>query len=217
MFGMTADRRTAHAARRRELTRRRAPCAVSSRRARTRRVLAGKKNSQKKSFGTPPAKTPGAFDFEDWDQYLGGADSSQYSSLAQIDKSNVAGSRSRGPIRPARTTLFNPMIVGNAMYVLAKSRSIVALDAATGREIWVHANEGAVGTRGMNYWQSEDGATSACCTSTAGSSRRSTRGPATRSRRSAKNGRVDLRVGLDGDTATFARCRPTIRAESSRT
>ena len=43
------------------------------------------------------------------------------------------------------------------MYVLAKGRSIAALDAATGREIWTHANEGAVGTRGMNYWRSADG------------------------------------------------------------
>ena len=35
-----------------------------------------------------PAPT-GNFDFAGWDQYLGGVDSSQYSSLSQIDKSNV--------------------------------------------------------------------------------------------------------------------------------
>jgi quinoprotein glucose dehydrogenase len=35
------------------------------------------------------AAPAGNFDFVGWDQYLGGADSSQYSSLAEIDKSNV--------------------------------------------------------------------------------------------------------------------------------
>ena len=33
-----------------------------------------------------------------------------------------------------------------------------ALDAPTGKELWAHPNEGAVGARGMNYWQSVDGA-----------------------------------------------------------
>ena len=42
------------------------------------------------------------------------------------------------------------------MYVLGANRSIVALDAATGKEIWTHRNEGAVGDRGMNYWESKD-------------------------------------------------------------
>ena len=51
---------------------------------------------------------------------------------------------------------FNPIVVDGVMYVLGANRSIVALDAATGKEIWTHRNEGAVGDRGMNYWESED-------------------------------------------------------------
>src|SRR4029078_4277146 len=42
------------------------------------------------------------------------------------------------------------------MCVFAKSRSVGALEAATGKEIWTHRNEGAVGDRGMNYWESKD-------------------------------------------------------------
>ena len=42
------------------------------------------------------------------------------------------------------------------MYVLAQSNAMVALDAATGKELWTHPNTGAVGTRGMNYWESKD-------------------------------------------------------------
>jgi quinoprotein glucose dehydrogenase len=41
--------------------------------------------------------------------------------------------------------------VDNMMYVLAKNNSIVALDAATGKEIWVHENpRGRITTRGIN-------------------------------------------------------------------
>ena len=40
------------------------------------------------SFGQQSASRK-PFDFETWDQYLGGTDSSQYSSLDQIDRSNV--------------------------------------------------------------------------------------------------------------------------------
>ncbi len=42
------------------------------------------------------------------------------------------------------------------MYVLAKNMALVALDAATGKEIWTHENQGAIGDRGINYWESAD-------------------------------------------------------------
>src|SRR5215471_8816955 len=96
-------------------------------------------------------------DFATWSEYLGGADSSQYSSLKQINKSNVkqleiAWQYPTGP----GTYTFDPLIVDGVMYVLAQNNSVVALDAATGEELWVHPNMGAVGQRGMNYWESKD-------------------------------------------------------------
>ena len=97
--------------------------------------------------------------FNTWRQYLGGSDSSQYSSLDQINKKNVATARrSRGriPTGDTRTYRFNPIVVDNVMYTLAKNLSVVALDAATGKEIWTHENQGAIGDRGMNYWESAD-------------------------------------------------------------
>ena len=98
--------------------------------------------------------------FKTWSQYLGGADSSQYSALEQINKSNVARlevawTYSTGD---TRSYLFNPIVVDGTMYVLASNNSIVALDAVTGKEKWARPNEGAVTRRGMNYWQSADGA-----------------------------------------------------------
>jgi quinoprotein glucose dehydrogenase len=102
-------------------------------------------------------KTGDARPFTTWSQYLGGPDSSQYSSLKQINKSNVtkleiAWTYPTGP----GTFVFDPVVVDGVMYVLKQSNAIAALDAATGKELWVHPNTGAVGTRGMNYWESKD-------------------------------------------------------------
>src|SRR5215471_11457258 len=97
--------------------------------------------------------------FKTWRQYLGGSDSSQYSSLDQINKKNVgqllvAWTYATGDMRTYR---FNPVVIDNVMYTLAKNMSIVALDAATGKEIWTHENQPAqIGDRGINYWESAD-------------------------------------------------------------
>jgi quinoprotein glucose dehydrogenase len=149
------------------------------------------------------AAAAGKFDFESWDQYLGGADSSQYSSLAQIDKNNVGQLEVAWAYPTTENYLFNPLIVGNTMYVLAKGRSIVALDAGTGREIWTHANEGAVGTRGMNYWRNANGSEERLLYVNAGflTALDARAGDAIRG--FGVDGRVDLRIGLDGDTSTI--------------
>ncbi len=99
------------------------------------------------------------FDFKTWDQYLGGGDSSQYSSLTQINKSNVSKLQVAWTyqIGPGPAPNFNPTIVGDRMYVLGAHNAIVALDAKTGKEIWSHPNKGRVGNRGINQWVSKDG------------------------------------------------------------
>ena len=141
----------------------------------------------------------GNFDFESWDQYLGGADSSQYSALGQIDKSNVSRLEVAWSYATTENYLVNPLIVGNTMYVLAKGRSIVALDAATGRELWAHANEGQVGARGMNYWRSADGADERLVYVNAGYLTAVNAKTGETITSFGENGRVDLRVGLEGD------------------
>src|ERR1700693_3779367 len=72
--------------------------------------------------------------FTTWSQYLGGADSSQYSSLKQVNKSNVtkldvAWTYPTGP----GTIVFDPIVVDGVMYVLAQNNSVIALDAASGK------------------------------------------------------------------------------------
>jgi glucose dehydrogenase len=107
----------------------------------------------------PLAQQKGKPKYNTWQQYLGGSDSSQYSSLDQINKKNVgqlqvAWTYSTGDMRTYR---FNPIVVDTVMYTLAKNMSIVALDAATGKEIWTHENQPPqIGDRGINYWESAD-------------------------------------------------------------
>jgi quinoprotein glucose dehydrogenase len=105
-----------------------------------------------------PRQSAQAARYGTWRTYGGGTHASQYSSLNQIDKSNVADLEVAWTFPTGeRSFVFNPIVVDDVMYVLARDNEIVALDAATGEELWAHPNEGAVGARGINYWQNADG------------------------------------------------------------
>src|SRR6185312_1515216 len=93
-----------------------------------------------------------------WRSYGGGAHSSQYSALKQIDKSNVNQLEVAWTFPVGeRGYTFNPVVVDRTMYVAARDNEIVALDATSGKELWSHKNEGPVSARGMNYWQNANG------------------------------------------------------------
>ena len=72
-------------------------------------------------------------------------DAAQYSALNQINRSNVSRLQIAWKYRTGdgNKYLFNPIVVDGVMYVLAKHNSIVALDAATGREMWIHPTDRA--------------------------------------------------------------------------
>jgi quinoprotein glucose dehydrogenase len=97
-------------------------------------------------------------DYKTWKDYGGGADSSHFVDLTQIDKSNVHQLEVAWtyPTGDQRSYVFNPIVVDNVMYVQARNSSLVALDAATGKEIWVHENLPGMATRGIAYWESRD-------------------------------------------------------------
>jgi quinoprotein glucose dehydrogenase len=104
-------------------------------------------------------------DYSSWDGYLGGVDSSQYSSLDQITKDNVdqlevAWEFDVGPLGSGHYGFrYNPTIVNGVMYVVAPNNpdALIALNAATGEQIWRTDFEGRIGNRGITYWESEDG------------------------------------------------------------
>ena len=96
-----------------------------------------------------------------WGDYEGGADSSQYSALKQINKSNVSQLQNAWFYPTSGNGLLfgsNPIVVDEAMYVIGKNNDVVALNAATGAEIWVHdnGNPRSITSRGLNYWESKD-------------------------------------------------------------
>ncbi|RZA01798.1 MAG: quinoprotein glucose dehydrogenase [Sphingobacteriaceae bacterium] len=102
---------------------------------------------------TPPAHT-------EWKDYGGGPDHSKFMNFTQINKQNVSKLEPAFVYSTASDRVnsykFNPIIVDGIMYVLAKNNSLVATDATTGKELWIHANLRGIIQRGINFWQSKD-------------------------------------------------------------
>jgi quinoprotein glucose dehydrogenase len=90
-----------------------------------------------------------------WDN-LGGPDSSRFSPLDQIKKSNVARLEIAW-FYPHGNLNFNPIAAEDLLFVSGRGNSLVALDASTGKEVWIHENIPNLSSRGINYWQSPNG------------------------------------------------------------
>jgi len=111
-----------------------------------------------------PTLTPQAQKSTGWSEYLGGPDSSHYSPLKQVNSRNVkqlevAWNYETGD---ELSYTFCPLVVDNIAFVAAKQGALVALDATTGKELWVYTFPGGgrfsgiAGQRGANYWESKD-------------------------------------------------------------
>ncbi|MBI5692837.1 MAG: PQQ-binding-like beta-propeller repeat protein [Verrucomicrobia bacterium] len=78
-----------------------------------------------------------------WTSYLGDEGRTHYSTLAQITPANVhtlvpAWTYRAGEVKPGQTTELqcNPLVVGRVMYVTLPGAKLIALEAASGREVW---------------------------------------------------------------------------------
>ena len=88
---------------------------------------------------------------------LPGVDSSNYYPFDQIDKSNVARLEMAW-FYPYGAPTFSPVFADGMLYGLGRGgSSLVALDAATGKELWVHEGLNGITSKGINYWESADG------------------------------------------------------------
>jgi quinoprotein glucose dehydrogenase len=140
-----------------------------------------------------------------WSDYGGSADSMQYSALKLIDKSNVGKLEAVWSYMapgPGGRFAFSPLVVDNVMYVVGKDSAIVALDAATGRQIWTHPVEGQPTNRGFNYWQSKDGADRRLIFAANSYLQEVNARTGVTINTFGKDGRVDLREGLGRDPKT---------------
>ena len=145
-----------------------------------------------------------------WSEYLGGPAGAHYSPLKQINTSNVdklavAWSYETGD---ELTYTFCPLVVDNIAYVAAKNGALVALDAATGRELWVHPFAsaggggggrfgGITGQRGANYWESKDRSDRRVFVTTGGMLHAIDARTGKLIDTFADHGRLDLKTGID--------------------
>ena len=139
-----------------------------------------------------------------WTAYQGGSHSSQFTALDQITKANVSQLQVAWTYPVNGTIMFNPIVVdsgagsgtGQVMYVQGTGNAIVALDPATGREIWTHPNMGGIGARGLNYWESADRTDRRLLYLNAGNLTAINAATGQTITSFGTNGRVDLRVAL---------------------
>jgi len=96
----------------------------------------------------------------DWRTYESNDRADHYSPASQIDKSNVRQLQEVWSYTLASgSSQTNPLVIDEVMYVVGSSGAIVALDAASGGELWSSAKSTVGGRpRGLMYWQSKDGA-----------------------------------------------------------
>ncbi len=142
---------------------------------------------------------------QSWNEYLGGPDSSHYSPLKQVNTRNVnkLGVAWNYETGDELTYTFCPLVVDNIAYVAAKQGSLVALDASTGKELWVHPFSGTgrftgiAGQRGANYWESKDRADRRILVTTGGMLHAIDARTGKLVDSFADHGKLDLKTGID--------------------
>lgn len=114
----------------------------------------------RKVIAGAPAASPSAPAVEasdkDWPVYNGGPSGDHYSTLTQINRSNVAKLKIAWQFETGEKGGIetNPIIVGRVLYTFTTSQKVMALYAATGSPIWkfdsgIHSAQVA---RGVTYW-----------------------------------------------------------------
>ena len=99
--------------------------------------------------------------YRGWPVVGGGTDNLHYSSLTQVNTKNVSSLRvawkfDSGDAYPGSDIQCNPIVIDGVMYITTPTLRVVALDAATGKQIW--SFDGTNGgrapnvNRGVSYW-----------------------------------------------------------------
>jgi quinoprotein glucose dehydrogenase len=147
-----------------------------------------------------------------WKDYLGGPDSSHYSALKQINTDNVSKLEVAWsyPTGDDLTYMFSPLVIDNIAYFAARQGSLVAVDASTGHELWVHPFPTASGVpsrfggiaslRGGNYWESKDRTDRRLLVSAGGFVEAIDARTGKLVDSFADHGKLDLKIGLDRST-----------------
>ena len=111
-------------------------------------------------------QTEGGKDYRSWELYRGDEGSNAYSKLHQINTGNVKHMRTAWTYNSGDKSDYfslesSPIIVNDILYGISPRLKTFALDAKTGKQLWVfdpfdkNGQEGGV-SRGLTYWQSGD-------------------------------------------------------------
>ena len=101
----------------------------------------------------------------DWSTYLGAKERNLYSPLTQIHRGNVTQLKVAWTYDTGDKGEYqaNNLIVKGVLYTASPTRKVIALDAATGRELWKwdpateRSGKGSQRQRGLVYWENDKG------------------------------------------------------------
>jgi quinoprotein glucose dehydrogenase len=103
---------------------------------------------------------PSSYAQGEWHDYLGGPERNHYSTLTQIDLSNVKQLEKAWEYHTGDSgqVQCNPLVVDGRLYAVTANAEPFALEAATGKEIWRirNASKNNVIMRGLSYWEDGD-------------------------------------------------------------
>jgi quinoprotein glucose dehydrogenase len=139
---------------------------------------------------------------------LPGLDSSNFHPFEQIDKSNVS-QLELAWFYPYGAPTFTPVYANGVLYGLGRNgSSLVALDAATGKELWIHEGLSGITSKGINYWESADGKDRRLIFAVDSFLQQIDANTGKSILTFGDNGIIDMRVGLERAEGTAARAMP---------
>lgn len=142
-----------------------------------------------------------------WAHYAGSPDQSKFFNGSQITKENVSKLQVAFayPTNDNGMNYFSPIVVDDVMYAMAKNSSLVAIDATTGKEIWIHTGLQGLTRRGMNYWESKDRSDRRLVFTLNNTIQEIDAKTGKLITSFGKNGYVDMREGLDREVSSIRR------------
>jgi quinoprotein glucose dehydrogenase len=107
---------------------------------------------------TAEEKTLFVPDYTVWESYLGGPDRNHYSTLSQISPENIDRLKVVWTYEAPDSgqMQMNPIVVDSILYAVTAALRLVAINAATGKELWRFGDslqEWHSTSRGVSYWK----------------------------------------------------------------
>ena len=141
----------------------------------------------------------------DWPTYLGDKKRSLYSSLTQITRENVSQLEVAWTYDTGDKGEYqaNNLIVNGVLYTPSSTRKVIALNAATGNELWVwdpaeeRSRKGSARQRGLVFWENARGGEKRLFTAVGNDLYALDPQTGTVIRQFGENGSIDLGTGLN--------------------